>query len=194
MKQRILNLFKKKINIPSYHEKRAVLEFYLQKFNCGVLVETGTFLGDTVEYFRTRVEKVYSIELSTELAEKAQKRFADHHNVKIIQGNSGELLGEISNGLKEPALFWLDGHYSSEFFVGEEYIRTAKGDKDTPIENELRTLMQSPVQHIILIDDARLFVGQDDYPTIEGIQELVNKSKYKYQVSVQMDIIIIIPA
>jgi len=192
MKQ-LLNIFKKKVKIPSYHEKRSLLDSYRQKYSLKILIETGTFFGETVDFFRTRVDKVYSIELSTELAEKAQKRFADFPNVKIIQGNSGTVLADIIKEITQPALFWLDGHYSSEFYVGDEFIRTAKGEKETPIENELDILMQSELKHVILIDDARLFVGKNDYPTIKQIEKIAKKSKLNYQVSVESDIIILNP-
>ena len=69
-------------------------------------------------------------------ANKAIKRFADDKNVRILQGDSGKELPSLIDGVEEPVLFWLDGHYSSEFFVKDEYIRTAKGEKNTPIEKE----------------------------------------------------------
>jgi hypothetical protein len=187
------NLFKKKVDIPSYHEKRAIIEGYQRQFNPGTFVETGTFLGDTVEYFKTKFGKVISIELSKELAEKAAKRFQNDSNVHIIEGDSGVVLADLVKKLHAPALFWLDGHYSSEFFVKDEYIRTARSDKDTPIMKELNVLLNDSQHHIILIDDARLFNGEGDYPTLNTIREYVGKSKFAFDVIVNRDIINIIP-
>jgi hypothetical protein len=192
-KIKIVALFRKKVVIPSYEEKRGIIDFYKNKFNTQTLVETGTFLGDTVEFFRTKFPKVYSIELSKELAEKAAKRFEGYENVSILQGDSGEVLASLIADFKVPALFWLDGHYSSEFFHNGEYIKTARADKDTPVEKELNILLNASQQHIILIDDARLFTGRNDYPTIKNIGKKAASSKYPYHVFVQNDIIIIIP-
>ena len=97
------------------------------------------------------------------MAKRAQKRFENDHKVKIIKGDSGKVLKDIVKEISEPILFWLDGHYSSEFFIGDEYFVTAKSDLNTPVEEELRTILASRRDHIILIDDARLFNGTDDY-------------------------------
>jgi hypothetical protein len=187
------NLFKKKVDIPSYHEKRAIIEGYQRQFNPDTFVETGTFLGDTVEYFKTKFGNVVSIELSKELAEKAAKRFQNDSNVRIIEGDSGIVLADLVKNLHAPALFWLDGHYSSEFFVQDEYVRTARSDKDTPIMKELNILLNDSRQHIIMIDDARLFNGQGDYPTLNTIRDNVGRSKFAFDVFVNRDIINIIP-
>jgi len=48
--------------------------------------------------------------------------------------------------------------------------------------------------HVILIDDARLFNGEGDYPSLDAIRELVKKAKHPFSVSVKTDIIHIIPA
>ena len=73
-----------KFKVPSYEEKRAILSDYASAYNLVRLVETGTFLGDTVEYFRHSFQQVYSIELSEELAANAKERFKEAANVKII--------------------------------------------------------------------------------------------------------------
>lgn len=187
-------MFTKKVKIPSYHVKRAILLGYKDRFRIGTMVETGTFLGDTVEFFRHKMDMVYSIELSEELAAKAVKRFEGISNVRIIQGDSGVILADLVKQVPSTALFWLDGHYSSEFYVNDEFIRTARTDKDTPIMKELDVLLNDARQHVILIDDARCFNGQGDYPTVDTIRGLVKQSKFPYDVFIQQDIINIVPA
>src|SRR4051812_24567471 len=105
----------------NYDVKRKIIDNYRQKYNISLLVETGTFLGDTIDYFKHKFNKLYSIELSEDLAARAVKRFEAQNNVSIIQGDSGKVLETLIPSLKEPALFWLDGHYSSEFFHNGEY-------------------------------------------------------------------------
>ncbi len=197
---RLIKFFRKKIGfffthrIPSYDEKRAVIDSYRLRFGCTILVETGTFLGDTVAHFKDKVDKVYSIELSQELAERAAKRFANDRHISILQGDSSEVLSGILPQLNSPTLFWLDGHYSSEFFIGEEYFVTAKGETNTPIEKELTILLSIPKQiFAILIDDARLFTGRNDYPTLKKIKKMVAQSTTQYTVFKKNDIIHILP-
>jgi hypothetical protein len=185
--------FVKKIDVP-YSEKREVIEGFARRFSIHAFVETGTFLGDTVEYFRQKFDTLYSIELSKTLAEKAAARFADHKNVQIIQGDSGEELKKLVLKINAPTLFWLDGHYSSEFFMGSEYIVTARGEKDTPVVNELKTLLTDKHSHVILIDDARLFNGENDYPTIKEIRKMLQDAAHPYALTVEKDIIRILPS
>jgi hypothetical protein len=179
--------------IPEMTQKREIIEWYRKKFEPKIFVETGTFLGDTIEYFKNNFEKLISIELSEELARKATQRFFEDKHVKIIQGDSGVVLSSLMFELKSPVLFWLDGHYSSEFFINGEFIQTAKNNKNTAINEELDIILQSLVEAIILIDDARLFNGRNDYPTIKSIKKKVRLYKNNYTVFVKKDIIHIIP-
>ena len=68
--------------------------------------------------------------------------------------------------IEGPALFWLDGHYSGG--------GTAKGEMCTPIIQELKVIGLRSPQDVILIDDARLFTGRDDYPTLDEVRKLVD--------------------
>ncbi|MCZ7616643.1 MAG: hypothetical protein M5T52_24530 [Ignavibacteriaceae bacterium] len=89
--------------------------------------------------------------------------------MEIINGDSGKLLKQLVAKISDPAIFWLDGHYSG--------FETAKGDIETPIKQELGAILNSELNHIILIDDARLFIGQNDYPTIEELKKYILSKK-----------------
>ena len=114
---------------PPHVVKQRIIKEYQQRFNYSTFIETGTYLGDMVEAQKSSFKKVISIELSNELFLKAKKRFKNDSNVLIVQGDSGKQLPEILKTVNEPAIFWLDGHYSEG--------KTAKGDKDCPIFEEL---------------------------------------------------------
>lgn len=186
-------IIRKRHVVPSYDEKREIIETYRRIYALKIMVETGTFLGDTIHHFKNNFDTLISIELSEDLADKAAKRFSTDKNVTIIQGDSGIILSTLMAELNKPILFWLDGHYSSEFFIGEEFIRTARAEKDTPIERELDIILQSKVECIILIDDARLFTGKDDYPSIKSIKRKVKLYRSCSEVIVENDIIRIKP-
>jgi len=194
---RIQFIYKKirdKIVIPPYEEKREIILAYKKQFGLKIFIETGTFFGETIEQFKHDFKQLISFELSAELAERATKKFTDQQNVIIVNGDSGKLLQGYLTEISEPCLFWLDGHYSSEFFVGEEYIVTAKGDKATPIVEELRAILSHKVVgHVILIDDARCFTGKDDYPTIKELKKIIRKSGKDLFVKVKRDMIRITP-
>ncbi|CAN5383865.1 hypothetical protein BH11BAC3_BH11BAC3_19450 [soil metagenome] len=194
IKKRYLAL-KDKWVIPPYEEKRQINLGYKKQFGLDTFIETGTFLGDTIEQFKHDFSKLISFELSKELAVKAKNRFNKDQHITIIQGDSGALLPLVLEAINEPCLFWLDGHYSSEFFIGEEYIVTAKGDKNTPVIEELQAILAHPIKgHVILIDDARCFNGKNDYPTVRDIKNVISSFGNKAAVTVKRDIIRITPA
>jgi hypothetical protein len=191
---RFINKYYQKYIMLSYDKKRILIKEYRLKNNSKIFIETGTFLGDTIDLLKNDFEKLISFELSEELAIKAKKRFTNDINIKILHGDSGKLLANVLNEISDPCLFWLDGHYSSEFWIGDEFIRTAKGDKDTPILEELKAILKHPIKnHIILIDDARCFTGKGDYPKIREIKKKIKDSNPNYHIKVKNDIIRISP-
>ena len=131
-------------------------------------------------------DQIYSIELSPELYETAQKRFKRSKNIRLICGDSAVELGNIMERLDKPTLFWLDGHYSAGV--------TAKGAKNTPIFEELTHIFNAPDQgHIILIDDARLFGTEPDYPSLQELAAFISAKKPHLDMTVEADSIRITP-
>ena len=162
--------------------KQRTIRNYKKSFNLRTLVETGTYLGRTVEVFLQDFDKIYSIELGEKLWRAASDKFKGWPHVEILHGNSGELIPALLESVSEPCLFWLDAHYSQG--------RTVRGQKETPIREELRTILSHPVEgHVLLIDDARDFTGTNDYPTVDEIRQLVARYKATWQVTVRYDIV-----
>ena len=170
---------------PPHIVKQMAIEEYQKKFNAKILVETGTYLGDMVEAQRNHFEKIYSVELSKKLFQRAVKKFKLYPHINILNGDSGIVLNKIVPEIEVPALFWLDGHYSEGI--------TAKGVKECPVEEELQAILKSELPHIILIDDARLFNGTHDYPTLDELKQLYNKSGRNYSITIKDDIIRLTP-
>jgi hypothetical protein len=166
--------------------KQIAIEEYQSKFGLNTLVETGTYMGDMIFAMRKRFSKIYSIELGHDLWTQAVKRFETYNHITILNGDSGEKIEVVLNELMEPALFWLDGHYSEGV--------TAKGTLHTPIVAELKSVLKSgSYKHIVLIDDARCFNGENDYPTLSELTQLVQSLNQNYEIKLQYDIICITP-
>jgi hypothetical protein len=166
---------------PHVFKQNTILEFQ-KKSGFDTLVETGTYLGDMVEAQKKFFKKIYSIELSIKLYGMAKTRFKKDTNVEIVQGDSGRMLSTIVAKLDKPAIFWLDGHYSAGI--------TAKGDKDCPIFEELDAIFKGKIKnHVLLIDDARCFVGQGDYPTIEELSKFIEGTIPGYKLEIKKDIL-----
>jgi hypothetical protein len=171
---------------PPHQVKQLAIENYALRFGCKILVETGTYLGDMMQAQKGNFEKLYSIELSKELWESAVNRFRKDPNVEIINGDSGKVLFSLAPTFQQPVLFWLDGHYSGGI--------TAKGETDCPVFLELDAILTPGApKHVILIDDARLFNGTNDYPTILQLEDWLKSKNLNYQLEVTHDLIRIAP-
>jgi hypothetical protein len=167
---------------PPHILKKRTIEEYRRKYGCLVFIETGTYLGEMAEAQRKRFKKVVSIELGEDLFQKARERFLKYNNITLYQGDSGAVLPRILREIKEPVIFWLDGHYSQGI--------TARGDKDSPILEELKAIFEAGnYNHVILIDDARLFAGKGDYPTIEELDKFIKANNKYYELEIKDDIL-----
>lgn len=158
---------------PPHLAKQLVIEDFARRYRLNVFVETGTYLGDMVWTLRNIFKRLYSIELSDDLYRKAKSRFQRCQNVTLLNGDSGELIKDALAEINEPALFWLDGHYSGGI--------TARGTLETPIKAELKHIFNHSFsgQHVILIDDARCF-GAGDYPSIESMKDWAASRGYRH--------------
>ncbi len=171
---------------PPHRIKQKALIECRDQFGTRTLVETGTFRGDMMHALSDQFDQLYSIELSEQLFQKATERFRDRSHIEILQGDSGRVLGELVPKLKARTLFWLDGHYSA----GE----TAKGEKDTPIYEELAHILNDQrFEHVVLIDDARLFGTDPGYPKVEEIKAFVAQRRPNYSLNIETDSIRLLP-
>jgi hypothetical protein len=167
---------------PSPGYKQQIVREYAQKYSLHILIETGTYLGEMVDAVKNDFKQIISIELAQVLYERAIKKFEQFSHIKICFGDSSKILQAILVEIKEPCLFWLDAHCSGGI--------TTRGDKVTPIMEELNLILKRRYpEDILLIDDARGFTGSNDYPTVEEVIALVKRYDPKYQIEVNNDII-----
>ena len=165
---------------PPYVVKKRVLREFAQRFGLKILVETGTYRGDMVEAMTGHFARIYSIELSAALHERARKKFAGDDRITLVHGDSGVELKRVVAELDQAALFWLDGHYCGD--------GSARGTSDTPIYDELSHILGSPQPgHVIIIDDARCFGTDPAYPTVGALREFVRARRPDAEFIVEND-------
>jgi hypothetical protein len=172
-------------SVPVPHNiKSDTIKYYAKKFQIKMFIETGTFLGKMVIAVKDTFESIISIELSDTIFQRALKLFKKNTHITIKHGDSGAILPILLQMVSQPCLFWLDGHYSGGI--------TAKANIETPIISEIKTILNHPVKnHIILIDDARLFIGTRDYPTLDQLKQVLYEFYSDFHFEVKDDIIII---
>jgi hypothetical protein len=160
--------------------KWAVLLAFQRWSGARVLIETGTYKGDTTESLRTYFDRVETIEADANLFQAAQWRFASAPNVRVHHGDSGAVLPRILAELSERAVFWLDAHWCGGHTFGE-YLSAA-------VMPELEAIFAHPVKdHVVLIDDARYFCGHYGYPSINQLRRWVMERRPEFTFDIALD-------
>jgi len=162
-------------------------------FKTKLFVETGTNRAETAVWASDIFEQVCTIEAYEPLYRKALETFRNRKNIQFLLGDSREKISSIAASLTEPAIFWLDAHWCGEYTFG-------KSD-ECPVVGELEILNESRVPHIVLIDDARLFLAPppapheaSHWPDISAICRLLGAHGSNRYVVVHDDVIIAIPS
>jgi hypothetical protein len=124
------------------HRKRIFGEI-LQLSRFDLLVETGTWLGNTTAYM-SRMSKlpVISCEIDPRFFACARRRLAKETGVTLYRGTSVELLRELSRSphADETLFFYLDAHWYATL----------------PLRQELETIATGWSSFAVMIDDFRV--------------------------------------
>ncbi len=172
---------------PPPSRKRQVLREHARTYGATILVETGTYLGDTIGSLRSDFAKLYSIEFDDRLFRAASRRFNGDVKTRLLHGDSGQRIHDVLAELDRPAVFWLDGHYSG--------TGTGFAGANTPIFAELEAIAVHRIKdHVMVIDDARLFGQDPGYPSIPDLERFVAAKFPAHRFEVREDLIRIVPA
>jgi len=157
-----------------------------------VFVETGTNQAETAVWASDHFERVFTVEAFEPLHRKAVETFGDRKNIQFLKGDSRVHIRSLANSLSVPAIFWLDAHWCGEHTFG-------KSD-ECPVVGELELLNASKVPHVVLIDDARLFLKPPPapheathWPDISTICSLLAAHDSNRYVAVHDDVIVAVP-
>jgi hypothetical protein len=135
-----------------------------------IFIETGTHVAKSAIWAADWFKQVYTIESVNHYYLRSQQNIiqSGKRNIELFYGRSQDILPNIVNALNEPAVIWLDAHWS----------RDLEGQKPSivcPVIEELKIISNS--NHIILIDDARLF-GSNGWPSLDHVMQYLPKTSY----------------
>lgn len=171
-------------NIASGLRKRLALKTF---------VETGTHIGTTSYWASRHFDRVITIEADQALYERSRKKLARAHNVELLLGSSPFVLNSVVPKLHGPALFWLDAHWSGPGTAGQDY--------QCPVLEEIAVVDSGEHQHVIMIDDARLFMNplppilqKEAWPTLPIIVDHLRRQFPDAYLMVHADVIMRVPA
>jgi predicted O-methyltransferase YrrM len=156
----------------------------LKEAGLRVFVESGTYLGDTTAFLRPSVDRVITVELAPTYAVAARQRFAADPGITVIEGDALNVLPALLEDLTEPALIYLDGHYSG----GE----TARGNLDEPAAAILRSLDDAnvPEGSVLVVDDLR-HMGDPGLPELDELTAAARAAFPNARIRVGLDSLII---
>lgn len=160
-----------------------------------ILVETGTFKGDTIDLHQSSFDKIFSVELSEALWSDAVKRFQHIEHIQILYGNSQDKLRELVAELKSTGvLYWLDAHWC----VASD---TAGELSQCPLLEELQAIGRLNAESVVLIDDARLFLAPplapheiSHWPSFHQIVTCLLSISEEHELMVVNDVIAFFPS
>ncbi len=137
-----------------------------RKFNLKFFVETGTLVGSTTKWASVHFSQVTTIECSKEYAEIAIRNLKMCDNVKIILSKSELVLYEVLMSTHGLALVWLDAHWSRD-------LKYQRPEVICPVLDEIKCVRTDGRNHVIMVDDVRLFNGKKGWPShIKMLQAL----------------------
>jgi hypothetical protein len=155
-------------------------------------VETGTFRGNTAAWAAGHFREVTTIEMSAAIHAAFRARFASLANVRALHGDSRALLGDIVAGLSQPAIFWLDAHWSG--------LDTAGVEAECPVLEEIARIDASSQEHVLLVDDARLFCAPpprphraEQWPDLRTVVDVLAAGGRRY-VALFEDVFVAVPS
>lgn len=122
----------------------------LSKYPNEIFIETGTSVGDGVALaLECGFKKIYTIEINPELVLMNRWKFESYKDrVKVICGDSFQVLKVLLQIIDQPCTFWLDGHWDGG----------PAGSHRCPLLFELEEIASHHIKnHKILVDDRRLF-------------------------------------
>ena len=135
------------------------------------IIETGTYLGETTRVFSKHFPFTYTIEPHPPFFQYNERCFRSNQRIKVVKGVSEDVLPYLLTSVSGEVGFWLDGHFSGAGTHGEV-------SESSPILKELEAIASwvnleaEKNKPFIAIDDARLFVGIDGYPTLDRVSEI----------------------
>jgi hypothetical protein len=150
-----------------------------------MLIESGTFLGNTAMRASRRFDRVITIELSPEFHRQASQYLARRSNIECILGDSTKVLPEV---LKRPdvadALVYLDGHFSE--------AGTAIGEEAEPACTEIRLLAQRKEKvAAFVVDDFREFGVARGFPSKSELLRCIEQHFGDYVLAVHLDQVLV---
>jgi len=147
--------------LKDYFRNEAGLVKMVNQYQLEFFIETGTGMGDTVEFAKAHFKEVHSIEIYPDLCRRALGRFHNERHIHIHEGHSTEMLALLIDihRVTERTLFFLDAHFPGADYGFQRYTDEINQEINTPLRDELKVLYdhKDTSEDIIICDDLWLY-------------------------------------
>lgn len=134
------------------------------QFGLRHFIETGTGMGDAIEYAATHLmfRSIQSCELILKLALAAREKFKRDDRIAIANLPSAVFLDTVCRVIPvtDPALFWLDAHFPGADYGLNGYDFERDPARRLPLASELKIIAatRQAARDVIIADDARIWL------------------------------------
>ncbi len=142
----------------------SLARFHLRRireiFDTPNFFETGTFLGEGVSCaVQVPFDRIISVEIIKEIADKARLRFEHEEKVEIIHADSISAMESQLPLLSGNTVFWLDAHYPGADAGIADYENTDNETLRLPLYYELGLIQKhrTKCQDVLILDDLRIY-------------------------------------
>ena len=120
------------------HQVEKQIDKLFKLFNIKCCLETGTYTGNTCIWFSTKVEDIYTVEITDKWYNYSKDKFNKNKilNINIFKDHSINFLKNNLSKIKEKyskILCYLDAHWEDDWPLNNEIIEIAKVYKDSAI-------------------------------------------------------------
>jgi hypothetical protein len=170
-----------------------LLEALRRQLPLRLFVETGTYEAGTTTAVAPHFDRVWTVELSPILWEWAKQKLEPFKHVEAMHGSSPDVLHKLAPQLSTlSVLYWLDAHWCGGVSGGVT--------NECPLLEELAAIGTLNDSSVVLIDDARYFLGPappphnaSHWPALFDIQTALRRISTEHGFWVINDVMIYAP-
>lgn len=138
------------------------VENIINKYNIVNFIETGTGMGETLDYVSNcNFKSIQSCEIERDQYNMLKQKYKDDR-IRLWCGDSTNMLITMLKNTSGPSLIFLDAHFPGTGYVRDSFIQTS--DINTlPLEDELNILKSYKYlnKSVIVVDDLRIYEDRE---------------------------------
>ena len=151
------------------------INYFKQKYNLDVFIETGIGKGDGIAYAKNfDFNEIISIEIIESQVILMRDVFKNDSRIKILHGETTQILTNILNEINGNIFFWLDAHFPGADIGLSGFADEKNENIRLPLPLELNTIKEyRSGKDVVVFDDLLIYKNNGrDANWCEGIKPI----------------------